>query len=110
MTKFKIKTVTLSSGERVPAFGMGTWHMGEDPANYAEELATLRLGLDVLEIAPRAVGLHVAGQEQLAEPLERCQWRAKLVRDYRKELALGLVDLAQPLRGPRNFVFELLGE
>ena len=25
-----IKTVTLPAGERVPAFGMGTWYMGED--------------------------------------------------------------------------------
>jgi len=42
-----IKTVTLPSGERVPAFGMGTWHMGDDPAEHKEELATLRLGLDL---------------------------------------------------------------
>jgi diketogulonate reductase-like aldo/keto reductase len=39
--------VRLSSGERVPAFGMGTWHLGDDPHTRAEEVATLRLGLDL---------------------------------------------------------------
>jgi diketogulonate reductase-like aldo/keto reductase len=39
--------VTLPSGETVPAYGMGTWHMGDDPGARAEELATLRLGLDL---------------------------------------------------------------
>jgi diketogulonate reductase-like aldo/keto reductase len=41
-----MKTVTLPSGERVPAFGQGTWLMGEDRATRTEEIATLRLGLD----------------------------------------------------------------
>ena len=42
-----IKKVRLPSGELVPALGMGTWHMGDEPAARAEELATLRLGLDL---------------------------------------------------------------
>ena len=42
-----MKTVLLPSGERVPAFGQGTWHLGEHPATRAEEIATLRLGLDL---------------------------------------------------------------
>jgi diketogulonate reductase-like aldo/keto reductase len=42
-----MKTVTLPSGERVPAFGLGTWNIGDDPAMRAEEIATLRLGLDL---------------------------------------------------------------
>ena len=41
-----MKTVTLPSGERVPALGQGTWYMGDDRATRAEEIATLRLGLD----------------------------------------------------------------
>jgi len=41
-----MKTVTLPSGERVPAFGLGGWNIGDDPATRAEEIATLRLGLD----------------------------------------------------------------
>jgi diketogulonate reductase-like aldo/keto reductase len=43
----RIKTVKLPSGERVPAFGMGTWRMAEDAAMRAEEIATLRLGIDL---------------------------------------------------------------
>jgi aryl-alcohol dehydrogenase-like predicted oxidoreductase len=42
-----MKTVALSSGERVPALGQGTWCMGENKAARAEEIATLRLGLDL---------------------------------------------------------------
>lgn len=42
-----MKTVALPSGERVPAFGLGTWRMGEDPAKREEEIAALRLGLDL---------------------------------------------------------------
>jgi diketogulonate reductase-like aldo/keto reductase len=42
-----MKELTLPSGERVPAFGMGTWNIGDDPAMRVEELATLRLGLDL---------------------------------------------------------------
>jgi diketogulonate reductase-like aldo/keto reductase len=39
--------VTLPDGERVPAFGQGTWHMGEDRRRLAEEIAALRLGIEL---------------------------------------------------------------
>jgi diketogulonate reductase-like aldo/keto reductase len=42
-----MKPVTLPSGERVPAFGMGTWMMGQDKSVREHEIATLRLGLDL---------------------------------------------------------------
>jgi diketogulonate reductase-like aldo/keto reductase len=42
-----MKTVLLPCGEAVPALGMGTWNMGDAPARRADELATLRLGLDL---------------------------------------------------------------
>src|SRR5262245_5556099 len=42
-----MKTVALPSGERVPALGQGTWHMGEHRSRRAEEIATLQLGLDL---------------------------------------------------------------
>ncbi len=42
-----MKTVTLPSGERVPAFGLGSWNLGDARAARAEEIATLRLGLDL---------------------------------------------------------------
>ena len=39
--------VTLPNGERVPAFGQGTWHMGEDRRRAAEEAAALKLGIEL---------------------------------------------------------------
>lgn len=68
-----MKTVLLPSGERVPALGQGTWMMGEDPAARAEEIASLRegieLGLTLIDTAEmygegaseRLVGEAIAG-------------------------------------------------
>lgn len=42
-----MKTVRLPSGVDVPAFGMGAWNIGDDPAKRAEEIATIQLGLDL---------------------------------------------------------------
>ncbi|KOV89988.1 aldo/keto reductase [Nocardia sp. NRRL S-836] len=39
--------VQLPSGESVPALGLGTWHMGESRAARDDEVAALRLGLDL---------------------------------------------------------------
>src|SRR5688572_4996113 len=41
-----MRTVILPAGERVPAFGLGTWYVGDDARTRAEEIAALRLGLD----------------------------------------------------------------
>ena len=41
-----MKTVALPSGERVPAFGLGAWNIGDSRAQRAEEIVTLRAGLD----------------------------------------------------------------
>jgi diketogulonate reductase-like aldo/keto reductase len=43
----KLRSVTLRNGERVPALGQGTWHMGEDRRRAADEAAALRLGIDL---------------------------------------------------------------
>ena len=40
-------SVILPSGEGVPCFGLGTWQIGDDPHRRTEEIATLRLGLDL---------------------------------------------------------------
>jgi diketogulonate reductase-like aldo/keto reductase len=39
--------VTLPDGESVPAFGLGTWHMGEDRRRAADEEAALKLGIEL---------------------------------------------------------------
>ncbi|MFL5099423.1 MAG: aldo/keto reductase [Xanthobacteraceae bacterium] len=42
-----LRSVTLRDGERVPALGQGTWHMGEDRRRAAEEAKSIRLGIDL---------------------------------------------------------------
>lgn len=42
-----IRTVSLPDGTAVPALGQGTWRMGERRARRGEEVAALRLGLDL---------------------------------------------------------------
>ncbi len=41
------RTVPLPSAEAVPALGQGTWYFGEDAERRADEIAALRLGLDL---------------------------------------------------------------
>ncbi len=40
-------TVTLPDGETVPAYGQGTWHMGEHRRRAEAEAAALRLGIEL---------------------------------------------------------------
>jgi diketogulonate reductase-like aldo/keto reductase len=40
-------TVKLPSGETVPALGQGTWTMGDSPRRRKEEVAALKLGIDL---------------------------------------------------------------
>ncbi len=42
-----MKIVVLPSGESVSAMGLGTWHVGDDSAKRAEEIATVQLALDL---------------------------------------------------------------
>jgi len=42
-----MKRLTLPCGETVPALGQGTWNIGDDPRQRAEEIATIRRGLDL---------------------------------------------------------------
>ena len=42
-----MRTTALPSGEQVPVLGQGTWHMGEDRRRREQEVAALKLGLDL---------------------------------------------------------------
>lgn len=42
-----MKTVRLPSGEDVPALGLGTWMIGDDPNKRTDEIAALRRGMDL---------------------------------------------------------------
>ncbi|AWK89154.1 aldo/keto reductase [Azospirillum thermophilum] len=47
MSLSPLPTTTLPSGEAVPVLGQGTWMMGESGRRLAEEVAALRLGIDL---------------------------------------------------------------
>ena len=42
-----MKTVTLSTGDKVPMLGQGSWMMGERPERHADEMAALREGVEL---------------------------------------------------------------
>ena len=42
-----MKTITLPSGRKVPALGLGTWNMGEDTRRRPQELSALQRGIDL---------------------------------------------------------------
>ena len=42
-----MQTVSLPGGEQVPMLGQGTWMMGERPDHRSDEIAALRLGVDL---------------------------------------------------------------
>lgn len=67
-----MKTVTLASGETVPAFGQGTWYMGENRETRADEIATLRLGLDLGATLIDTAEMYGEGQseELIGEAIE----------------------------------------
>ena len=67
-----MKTVTLPSGKRVSALGLGTWHLGENRATRAEEIATLRLGLDLGSTLIDSAEMYGEGrsEELVAEAIE----------------------------------------
>lgn len=47
MPRSSMPTATLPSGEHVSALGQGTWFMGEGRRSRADEIAALRLGIDL---------------------------------------------------------------
>src|SRR5271169_4125680 len=42
-----VRTTELPSGHPIPVLGQGTWHMAEDRRRRADEIAALRLGIDL---------------------------------------------------------------
>src|SRR3979411_38603 len=42
-----VRSTTLPTGEGIPVLGQGTWHMAEDPRRRADEIAALRLGIEL---------------------------------------------------------------
>lgn len=68
----ELPTVTLPSGETVPQLGQGTWRMGESARVRKEEVAALRLGLDLGMTLIDTAEMYADGtaEEIVAEAIE----------------------------------------
>jgi diketogulonate reductase-like aldo/keto reductase len=71
-------TVTLPSGEQVPAMGQGTWQMGDHPSRRAAEIAALRRGvelgltlIDTAETYGKGASETLIGEALLGDPGRR---------------------------------------
>jgi diketogulonate reductase-like aldo/keto reductase len=61
-----MQQVRLPSGEAVPALGQGTWFMGESAARHADEVAALRLGIELgMSLIDTAEMYAEGGAEQI---------------------------------------------
>ena len=71
-----VRTIKLPAGEEVPALGLGTWHLGEDPAKRREEIAAIRTGLDLgmtlIDTAEMYVGAEDLIREAIAGRRNEC--------------------------------------
>jgi diketogulonate reductase-like aldo/keto reductase len=68
-----LRTIRLPSGETVPVLGQGTWCLGEDPRRRADEIAALRLGLDLGMTLIDTAEMYGAGaaEELVGEAINR---------------------------------------
>lgn len=62
-----MRTVRLPAGIDVPALGQGTWKMGENRARHGDEIAALKLGLDLgMTLIDTAEMYASGGAEEIA--------------------------------------------
>jgi diketogulonate reductase-like aldo/keto reductase len=71
-----MRSVQLPSGESVPALGQGTWRLGENPNTFREEVAAMRLGVELgmtlLDTAEMYVGSADVIREAIAGHRDEC--------------------------------------
>ncbi len=60
------RSMPLRSSERIAALGQGTWHFAESLARWAQEVASIRLGVDYIDLHL----LHWRGRLPLVETIE----------------------------------------
>ncbi len=66
-----VRTIKLPSGEAMPVIGQGTWGMAENARRRKDEVAALRLGLDLgmTLIDTAEMYAHGATEELVAEAI-----------------------------------------
>ena len=76
-----MKTVQLPDGERVPALGQGTWSMGETKRAHSDEVAALRLGIDLGMTLIDTAEMYGEGgaEEVVADAIDRQRERVFVV-------------------------------
>lgn len=64
-------TVELPSGRRIPALGLGTWHIGESRSNKAAEVAALKAGIELGLMVIDTAEMYASGgsEEVVAEAI-----------------------------------------
>lgn len=107
-----MKTVTLSDETIVPALGQGTWKMGEGERDRKDEVAALRLGIDLgmTLIDTAEIYGEGAAEEVVAEAIEDRRERVFLVTKVSPQNAtrIGLPRAcARSLRRLRTEVIDL---
>jgi diketogulonate reductase-like aldo/keto reductase len=61
-----VRTITLPLGQSIPAMGLGTWHLAEDPGRWDVEVRSLQLGIDLgLTLVDTAEMYADGGAEEL---------------------------------------------
>lgn len=72
VTTASMPTTTLPSGERIPVLGQGTWQMAEHARSREDEIAALRLGIDLGMTLIDTAEMYGGGaaEELVAEAIE----------------------------------------
>ena len=66
-----MRHITLPGGDAIPVLGQGTWHMAEVRERRREEIAALRLGLDIGMILVDTAEMYAEGDARYASPVLR---------------------------------------
>ena len=80
MAAVRMRTTMLPSGEAVSILGQGTWGMAEDAPRRADEIAALRLGLNlgvalIDTLCPSGARGYLAAETVVPT---RCFWTTRL--------------------------------
>ncbi len=91
-----VRRVAVRGGSHLPSLGLGTWRMGEDAAQRDQEVAALRLGLDMgMDLIDTAEMYADGGAEQVT---------GEAVKGRRD--AVTIVTKVHPANGSRQGVIE----
>jgi diketogulonate reductase-like aldo/keto reductase len=76
-----MRSLKLADGASVPLVGQGTWHMGENPAERGNEIAALRLGIELGMTLIDTAEMYGEGgaEEVVGEAIRSCRDQVFLV-------------------------------